>query len=212
MGKANLVRSPKRAMAHAGSSVGLKHLLGAADLPDLEQSPPESQGHLPLLRAPGRTQVSDPLTQQRAEPGGAWGRGVASPSQEPDGQHFLLQPGDSCPSRGPFPLEWGRAESGNCWGRGRRRRSGGAARAGAPAASVPAPRGSALPHAARPREPPGPHPRRRPARSPGARPPYLGLYPWPSWPCRPPSWPGGRPIRRPRPPPPSSCAACPAAS
>lgn len=39
----------------------------------------------------------------------------------------------------------------------------------------------------------------------------LGLYPWPSWPCRPPSWPGGRPVRRPLSLPPS-CAACPAAS
>lgn len=32
---------------------------------------------------------------------------MASPSQEPDGQHFLLQPGDSCPSRGSLPPRMG---------------------------------------------------------------------------------------------------------
>lgn len=63
------VKSLKHAVPHAGSFVGLKHLLSAADLLHLEESPRETQGHLPLPWAPGQSQVSDPLTQQRAEPG-----------------------------------------------------------------------------------------------------------------------------------------------
>lgn len=69
VGRANTVKNPKRAVPHAGSSVGLKHLLSAVDLLDLEESPPETQGHLPLPWAPGQSRVSGPLTQQRAEAG-----------------------------------------------------------------------------------------------------------------------------------------------
>lgn len=69
VGKANTVKNLKHAMPHVGSFVGLKHLLSAVDLPDLEEPPPETQGHLPLPWAPGQSQVSDPLTQQRAELG-----------------------------------------------------------------------------------------------------------------------------------------------
>lgn len=48
---------------------GWKLFLSAGDLPDPEGPSPETQGHLPLPLAPGQNQVSDPLTQHRAEPG-----------------------------------------------------------------------------------------------------------------------------------------------
>lgn len=53
------VKSLKHAVPHAGSFVGLKHLLSAADLLHLEESPRETQGiclsHGPQARAKSPT-------------------------------------------------------------------------------------------------------------------------------------------------------------
>lgn len=67
--KLALLRAEGMLCPALGPLWGCNNLLSAVDLPDLEEAPPETQVHFPLPWAPGQSQVSDPLTQQRAEPG-----------------------------------------------------------------------------------------------------------------------------------------------
>lgn len=60
----------------------------------------KTQGHLPLPLAPGQCQISDPLTQQRAEPG----RGEVSFHQEGQpASTSCLNRGTPAPDRGLCP-------------------------------------------------------------------------------------------------------------
>lgn len=164
---------------------------------------PKTQGHLPLPLAPGQSHDSDPLTQQRAEPGRA--RGKFSPLGEPASPALPASARESLPRMGvSTPQSWIGCVPGAAqvlsWGA-----------LGSSLPPTPLPRRQPFPILPIPPQDPPCHTLLG-ALNPGAQPPYPGLCPWPAWPCRPPSWPGGRPTRRPRPRPPSSCAVCPAAS